>query len=517
VIRFNNNSNILNKVKTILVIVFLLFTEVGFSQKLFFEGDTNSNDKNEIVAQVGSIKITAEEFVYSYEYGPAFPKRENNSKLIYLNYMINEKLLALEGYGKGVMINESTKELYNDIESDLASEEMFKKEIVLKVKIDDTEIKKVIEKKQTEYQLRWLYADDSPALKNYLTQLKNGTSFDSLFSAQLNDSVLIDDRQLTSSLYNIYVKNPQFAQIVDTLKAGKISAPIHTDDGWYIIKIDNIWKNEIISESEYNKLKSEAVEAITKSKMDGLSDQYVKRLFEDENPIIKRDVFNVLRSYLGKFILTPKIYSDWKLDNKLEIALTNLGLKRGAKYTGLTLIECKNRKISLDEFIIWYRNREQYVKFSKSDLITFSKSLEDLVWLMVRDKFLITKAYQKGYNKSGWVIKQSGWWKDKISYSAYRNELASSITLNSEEQSLLKEKKKSQSEIMSEELSKKILHKVLELKKKYKIVINKDLLDKIKVTDENDRIAIEMYIAKRGNLIPRAAFPSIDNDWVNWE
>lgn len=503
--------------KIILLILLSFSLSKSYSQKIFFEGNENSKIKNEVVAQVGSVKITAEEFVYSYEYGPAFPKREKNSKVIHLNYMINEKLLALDGYEKDIMKKEAAEEIYNDIESDLTTEEMFSKEIVPKIKISDAEIGKIIEKKQSEYQIRWLYTKESPQLESYVKKLKNDVPFDSLFNAQLNDSVLIDDRQLTSSLYNIYVKNPQFAQIVDTLKAGKISAPIHTDDGWYIIKIDNITKSMITGEAEYNKLKSEAVEAITKSKMDILSDQYVKGLFEDENPIIKRDVFNVLRSNLGKFILTPEIYSGWKLDDKLEIELTNLGLKRGAKYTGLTLVECNNCKISLDEFIIWFRNREQYVKFSKSNLITFSKSLEDLVWLMVRDKLLITKAYQKGYNKSDWVKKQSSWWKDKISYSAYRNQLANSITLNSEEQSLLKEKKKSQSEIMSEELSKKILHKILELKKKYKVVIKKDLLDKIKVTDENNKKAIEMYIAKRGNLIPRAAFPSIDNDWVNWE
>ena len=62
--------------------------------------------------------------------------------------------------------------------------------------------------------------------------------------------------------------------------------------------------------------------------MDILSDQYVKELFVDENPIIKRDVFNVLRSYLGKFILTPEKYSEWELDNKLDIALSNLGIKK---------------------------------------------------------------------------------------------------------------------------------------------------------------------------------------------
>jgi len=237
----------------------------SYSQNLFFEGDENSKNKNEIVAQIGAIKITAEEFIYSYEFGPAFPKRKDDSKRTHLNYMINEKLLAWDGYEKGLMEKEFAKGIYSDIESDLITEELFKKEILPKVDINESEIEKVIDKKLSEYEIRWLYASDSELLQNYLQQLKNGISFDALFNAQISDSVFIDDREMKSSLYNLYIKNPIFAQIVDTLSAGDISAPIHSDDGWYIIKIENIWKNIITSESEFNKLKSESINAITKS------------------------------------------------------------------------------------------------------------------------------------------------------------------------------------------------------------------------------------------------------------
>ena len=140
--------------KTILLILSLLYLSNSYSQDLFFEGDENSKSKNEIVAQIGTLKITAEEFVYSYEFGPAFPKRKKNSKRTHLNYMINEKLLALDGYEKGIMEKEAAKEIYNDIESDLAAEEMFTKEILPKVKINDAEIEKVIEKKQSEYEIQ---------------------------------------------------------------------------------------------------------------------------------------------------------------------------------------------------------------------------------------------------------------------------------------------------------------------------------------------------------------------------
>jgi len=503
--------------KTFVFLLFLIIISDSFSQDLFSESNQNDINKADIVAQVDTINITAEEFYYSYEFGPAFPKRNSNSKETHLNYIINEKLLALDGYNEGIIEQDYAKGIFSDIQSDLATEELFRKEILPKVEISEIEINQVIEKKLIEYEIRWLYTENEKSLEHYLIELRNAVSFDSLFYAQLNDSVFADNRQMKSSLYNIYIKNPVFAQILDTLKAGNILAPIHADDGWYIIKIDNVWKNLITNETEQNKLRSESIDALNTSKMAELSDHYIKSLFEEEKPIIKREAFNTLRSYLGKFVLTPEKYSDWRLDMKLDSALSDLGLNRGDKYPGIFLVVSTNHNYSLDEFIIWYRNREQYVKFLKSDLTEFSQSLENLIWVMVRDKMLMEIAAQKGYNKVLWVKKQSDWWRDKIAYSVYRNELAKSITLNSNEINLMKDKKESQSEIMSEKLSEKILYKILELKNKYKISINKDVLNKIKVSSENDKNAIDMYIVKRGNLIPRLAYPSIDNDWASWE
>ena len=99
--------------------------------------------KMKSLQKIGNLKITAEEFVYSYEFGPAFPKKTKDSKLTHLNYMINEKLLALEGFETGVMEKEFPGDIYRDIESDLAAEEMFQKEIAPKVEVKDSEIEKV--------------------------------------------------------------------------------------------------------------------------------------------------------------------------------------------------------------------------------------------------------------------------------------------------------------------------------------------------------------------------------------
>lgn len=57
---------------------------------------------NTVLATVGNKKITVREFLCGYEFGPAFVKRDKDSKRRYLKYMIDEKLLALDGYKKRI-------------------------------------------------------------------------------------------------------------------------------------------------------------------------------------------------------------------------------------------------------------------------------------------------------------------------------------------------------------------------------------------------------------------------------
>ena len=64
-----------------------------------------------ILAKVGPWNVTAQEFLLSYEYGPAFSKRASDSKKHYLTYMIYEKLLALNGYDRGLQSSPMVQEM----------------------------------------------------------------------------------------------------------------------------------------------------------------------------------------------------------------------------------------------------------------------------------------------------------------------------------------------------------------------------------------------------------------------
>ncbi|RJP56341.1 MAG: peptidyl-prolyl cis-trans isomerase [Ignavibacteriales bacterium] len=511
----NTNLTVLTVSKFILLFFLASLVKLP-AQSLFGELNNNSIQPYEVVAKVGDKAITAEEFFYSYEYGPTFPKRMENSKQIHLKYLINEKLIALEGYNENILTDDGVGILYKDINADLATEEMFKDEILNTIEIDEVEVDSIVKDKQIEVELKWLYSPDIESAKQFMSALNNNATFDSLFNMQINDSVFLDMRSMTSSVYSLKKNNPLLAQIIDTMKAGNYSSPIHVNDEWYIVKLENIWKDMVTNQTEYGKLYFEAKQAALKFAMDKESGKYVDNLLRNENPTIKKDAFDLLRSYLGKFVLPNEKYNNWNLEGNLERALSALGLQRGEQYPGIELVTSDNNSFMVDEFLLWYRNRSLQIKFDETNFDTFSASLESMIWRMVRDKLLTMRAESKGYFEKDWVKTQSSWWRDKVAYSAMRQKIANSVLLESAEVNQNGDSKKSVSE-QSYKLMEKMLRVIQQAKKKYDVEINEDVLSKVNVSTVNNPKAVDFYTAKTGGLIPRPPYPTIDNEWVNWE
>lgn len=474
------------------------------SINLFLEA---AADPDSAVAYIGSLRISKDEFINGYEFGPSFFKKEKNSKKIFLDFLVNEKLLALDGYSKKLDTSKAYKNIYNTFLSDIASEEMFKKEIFPKVKITSAEIDTVAKQKLINVEIDWLYYANQSSIASILNQLKKGTSFDSLWNKQLNDSITKDDRYLKTTRFLLGEKNPLLASVVDTLQAGYYSLPIKTNDGFYIVRLKNFDYRLTASEGEEIKVREEAKNAIKLRKSESISSIYVDNLMWDSNPTIKRKAFQILRSYLAKSFISKEKYSDWKLGTILKSAINyydSLGIK---SYSKIELIETKNGSISISDFLNWFQMRSQYIKMKDGSFEEFSRSLESHVWLMLRDNLLASEAKKKGYNSNKEVVSQMKLWNDKIMYATVKNELINSITFNK------KEVNNSETEI---ELNKRIFKKLVELKKKHRIKIDTNILNRIEVSEENNPTAIDFYFVKRGGLIPRTPYPILDIYWAGW-
>jgi hypothetical protein len=483
-----------------------------YPQKFTIDFSSADSSKGDLIlAEVGNNKITAKEFIYSYEFGPSFPKKVKNSKEVYLNYLINEKLLAADGYSRNLDTLPVVKDNLYGIETDLATEELFKNEVMKDLKISDEKINEAIGKKLVSVELKWLFAPNKDSLNFYINRISSGLPFDSLFRLQLNDSVFEDQRKWNTDLFNLEQKSGMIAGLIKNQKAGSISSPVKGPDGWYIFKIVNIWKEVLPNESELNQLKEKSNRSLKKTQMDSLSGNYVRKIFIDQNPQIIGKTFDLLRTYLAKSEVIPDKLKDWKIEDKLNFLQRQVdSLKRD--FYSLILVEMKDGTYSIQDFIDWFRYRELNFKFNDQDFQSFSKSVEFYVWRMVRDNSLTKIAFSKGYQNNKALREQLGWWKDKIVYAVVRDEIIGSAIIGKTNESFKFENKP-----LPDEANKKLLHKVLALKQKYKIKINKDILSEIKVENENDPKAIDVYAVKKEGIFPRPAFPTIDILWQNWQ
>ncbi len=506
----------IKKIVLAFVLLFLvIYTSVFAAEKkdttsiIDFDKAFNSQIGNTVLARVGDKQITVREFLSSYEFGPAFLKRKKDSKKLYLKYMINEKLLALDGYKRGLADSSRVKDLLSAINGDLASTELFKEDIFNKIKVSKSELDKAVKEKQYTWQVKWLFAPQKDSLNFYSKQLSKGVSFDSLFKMQLRDSVYADQRSMEIDKFKLRMQNLKMFKAVDSLKAGEISKPVQGPDGWYIIELVNVWKNAIVTQTELNKEMIDATSALKLNKSDQASDTYVRTIMLEHNPVIQARAFDVLRSYLGKFVLDKDKFQSWKLDERMQKELDHFDTLKEKQFGVLPLVALSDGNLTLDDFLNWYKMRDGSLKFDETDFNSFSASLEQLIWQMVRDHLLIQRAYALGFQNKEIVKQQSNWWEDKIIYAVVRDEMANSIGLNIEDPSSLK----SNNDNKKQDLIEKTFRKLQQLRKEYKVTINENVLEDIKVQDSNNPRTIDTYIVKKGGTFPHPAFPSIDYSW----
>jgi len=487
-----------------------------------------------VIARVGSHRITAREFLLSYAFGPAFPKREKHSRAEYLNYMIYEKLLALDGYKHRVDTTEDARLSLAEMEGDLATEELYKHDVLSKVRVSEKAIQLGISQERQTCTVKWLYTKSRSMLQTLNDELAVGVSFDSLFRLQFVDTtVKVDDRSMELSRFRIGMRNPQLARILDTLPVHHVSAPLQTPDGYYIVYLEDAERDVMLNESENTKLHEDVKRALVQHLADSLSDRYVGHVMAEHHPTIERGTLDILQVHFAKIMLSPAQFDGWELVSRLierwgPVQYENVD-------PALVLVRAGRIIFTAGDFLNWYRAREENLKFTLSTPEGMFASLESCVWQMVRDRLLTQMAFKRGFQHAGRVKEQLAWWKDKIVYNILKAQMEDALhPSDTSLQSYYREHQKdfrdtsgaiipfarAKDDVLRSwfafETTKATVHRVLKLKEEYHIEIDDRRLEQLTVDTENDPRAIDVYVTKPGGIFPRPAFPTIDYSWQTW-
>jgi hypothetical protein len=484
------------------------------------------------VARVGTITITAREFLLGYEFGPAFVKRAKDSRRLYIDYLVNEKLLALDGYERGVRRSARARETLDEIEGDLATEELYKEDVGSRVVVTQAEVEEGVRQEQTTVSLQWVFCASKEVADRMGQGLAGGASFDSLFARALGDSTKVDERRLETTRFKLGRSNPSFSRVIDTLRVRTPSSPVAGPDGWYIVRVSNVSLSALPTETEMFKLRSDVLRALHQGKSDSLSDAYVRGIMEKAAPVIQRPVFNRLAAYLGTRVLKKDTLERWgilKEFSDLEVSPESAI----ASSSGRKLVEMREGGFTLGEFLAWYRARETAIRLSTRSIQAYESSVEGMVWRMVRDRLLIRRARERHLQERGQVREQMKWWEEKIVYELVKESLADSIRPDDQtvrtyydlhvsryrdrNDAVLpfeKAKDDARKDLLEEEYTKRLYRRLAVLRKKHGVTVFDKTLASLRV--DEGATAIDVYAVKKGGTLPRPAFPSIDYQWQAW-
>jgi hypothetical protein len=491
-------------------------------------GDNSPALAQDVVASVGRFSITTKDLLDSYEFGPAFVKRQSHPLRKHLEFMIDERLLALEAERLKYDTTAFVRDRVSALEEDLTVDQLYQDEVLSNVKLSDKEIEVGVQKAKTNLRFRWIFSPEKLKTEQISRTLKTGGSFDSLFAGP--DS---SERQLETTLLRLESDAPDVAAGLRALRRKEISQPLRGPDGYYIVRLDQAWQNPLTTQTEFEKLKHETMEVLHTSKANTIANQFVRSKMRSASPVIKAEGYNIVRAFLADKGLSRDTQVKWDIPSTFMTEAGPMPINASEKVLSRPLVTFAGRTLTVREYVQWFDIRQFQLK--RTSLAAFNGSVKQTIWKLVQDRLLSQDAYSRGLNTRETVQHEAKKWEAKLLYLAARSHFKRTISVSdsalrsryqkyrtryrgADGKLLPFEKARSTvwSDVYSDEEQEILLRTLQQLHKQYLVNINEEALNALEATVPPEPRAIDMKFYKPGGTFPRVAYPTIDQSWQSF-
>lgn len=496
--------------------------------------------EEQAVARVGDKLITVQDFRRSYETGFAHLKTGSNRKRTYLEYMINEKLLALEGYRLGLeqagWIRESERMLLNE----LLIEALIETEVKSKIKVTPEEIRAAINQSKVSFKFRyWVEPGAEEAQETARAMRERGYAEVVDEKLRGNPELRINPKDLESDYLNGLETPPELLEAINDLPYGDISEPVFLNGRYYIFQVLDI-RRKAVTENEYLAKASTIEQVVFYRKFYAELERYGVRLMESRGVSTPGKALNLL----GKALV------EWEQNRKSsrtapeQAPLGEAGFKEAVHHAPKTLPALKTLQenlsqpftaynggnITFEEFLEYFRPGR--IASTAKDKRPFSERLKDAAAEGIRDYFLAAEARKKNLEEQPGVRAELALWRDKWVYEAARRHFTREVQVGDEQVTEFFAKNKQRYKTGREEdpalsamyervrreayrdASLAALNRHLDsLKERYPVSIYEAVLDTITVIDFRKSRWASMQVYKSG--VNRLAYPAVDPAWGN--
>jgi len=494
--------------------------------------------EEQAVARVGDKLITVQEFRRSYETGFAHLKTGPDRKRTYLEYMINEKLLALEGYRLGLHQAEWIRESERMLLNELLIEALIETEVKSKIKVAPEEIRAAINQSKVSFKFRyWVEASREEAHRTMLAMRERGYAEVVDEKLRGNPELRINPQDLESDYLNGLETPPELLEAIQDLPYGDISEPVFLNDRYYIFQVLDI-RRRAVTENEYLAKASTFEQSVFYRKFYAELERYGVRLMESRGVSTPGKALNLL----GKALVEWEKSRESSQSYPGAAPMGPAGFKEAVHHAPETLPALRALRenlsqpftvynggtITFEEFLDYFRPGR--IASTAKDKRPFSERLKDAAAEGIRDYFLAAEGRKKNLEKEPGVRAELALWRDKWVYEAAQRHFTREVQIGDEEVKEYFAKNKQRYKTGREEdpalsalyerarrdayheASLAALNRHIDLlKERYPVSIYEAALVTVTVIDFRKSRWASMQLYKSG--VNRLAYPAVDPGW----
>jgi len=259
------------RISILIIIISTCLSTLAYSQQ----------SSSQILATVGDHNITLSEFDERYtNYLLSTGVKDNLFvREAILENLINEILLYYYDSNENIL-NDSKylKELQaTRVRTILAY--LKDQEVYAKITVSEQEVREAFSRVNEEIAARHLFAKTEEEANNLYELVKIGVDFDLLAKQVFTDSVLKNNGGYLG-YFTWGDMDPSFEDAAYSLKIGEISAPVKTEYGYSIIKLEDRITNPLLTESEFQRKKYHLENVVKMRKKEPSEINYINNIFD---------------------------------------------------------------------------------------------------------------------------------------------------------------------------------------------------------------------------------------------
>jgi len=376
----------------------------------------------EVVARVGSDVITTEEFRLSYSLGFPHSMRGGPPRMAYLERMISERLLALEGYRLGIDESPWVRQRVRSMRAELLVEQVFEREVNDRVTVSEDAVREAAGRQGVRFKLRYLPASnraEAEELRAVATGLGFEAAAERLRQRDPESGVALSD--LESPYLAVHEIDAALLDAVADLEAGRISEPIPFRGAFILVQVVDIRRNAAGGALDpTDRARMEQVQFHLEAKK--LAREFVTGTMEPLDVRLKGDAYRRLRRHLWDWHLAAP--PDGNLYAGLQPAKGEYADSLRSMLD-LVIMTTRDEQWSVERFLRDFP-ADRY-PLSAQDAKSFDSDLYDAFGLTLRDRMFVEIAEREGMDSRPEFRKEMKRWTDKWVYRGLVRAMADTV------------------------------------------------------------------------------------------